>query len=386
MLEKTHFDVSGDRFAVTYKITGDDAVKRAEQLAVEQTIEFPAHLVPDDSIREHIIGQVESTSPAAADTTFAKVTYAAESSAYALPQLLNVVFGNTSLQPGIRVIDIELPTSVLSHFRGPRFGRDGLRERVGEPRYPLFCTALKPMGLDPRRLAEQAAEYAEGGFHFVKDDHGLADQPMAPLRERVPPILQAIDNTNARTGGNTLYIPSMNSPAERLEEDVRWVVEQGAGGLMFLPGFCGLDAMRRFAEDDDIALPILAHPAMLGSFVTAADNGIGHGVLFGTLMRLAAADATIYPNFGGRFSFSERACVDIANASASELGHIKPIFPSPGGGMRFDNVPDMIRVYGADVMFLIGGALHDGEEGVTARCRMLIDSVRQAVDARSDWQ
>ena len=119
---------------------------------------------------------------------------------------------------------------------------------------------------------------------------------------------------------------------------------------------------------------------MLGSFVTAPDCGIAHDLLFGTLMRLAGAEATIYPNFGGWFSFSENECVDIAVSTASSFGHIKSISPAPGGGMRFDNVPDMVRVGGADVMFLIGGALHDGDEDVATRCRKLIDLVRTAVD------
>ncbi len=381
MLSKTQFDVSGERFTVSYLISDSDAEARARHLIVEQTIEFPEHLVPDDSIREHIIGRIERLASVSDAAAVVDVSYSAESSGFTLPQLLNLIFGNISLQPGVRVAEIKLPDSMLGLFKGPRFGRDGLRERVGEAEYPIFCTALKPMGLSSSSLAAQAAEYVNGGFHIIKDDHGLADQPTAPFRERVPRILDSVNEANARNGSSTLYVPSLNSPSERLVDDAKWAVELGAGGLMLLPGISGMDTMRRFAEDDDIAVPILAHPAMMGSYVSSPVSGMAHSVIFGQLSRLAGADATIFPNFGGRFSFLESECLEIAAQTVAPMANIKANFPAPGGGMRVENVPDMVRAYGRDVMFLVGGALHDGDEGVAARCENFISSVTEAIQA-----
>ncbi len=375
MLASTEFDVSGERFSVKYQIADDDAEARAKHLVVEQTIEFPEHLVPEDSIREHIIGRIESIESAGLGAKNITVSYSIESSGFNLPQLLNVVFGNISLQPGVRVLNLDLPDSVLNLFKGPRFGRDGLRDLLGELEYPLFCTALKPMGLSSNRLAEQAAQYVKGGFQLIKDDHGLSNQPMATFRKRVPKIVEAVRNANAKHGSNCLYLPSLNGPSEKLAEDAYWAVEQGVGGLMLLPGICGLDVMRRFAEDDGLGVPILAHPAFMGSFVSSPQSGLSHRVIFGQLARLAGADATIYPNFGGRFSFTEKQCQEIALSTEVQMGHLRSIFPAPGGGMRLDNISDMIRVYGRDVMFLVGGALHDGDESIPTRCRMLIDKV-----------
>ena len=47
--------------------------------------------------------------------------------------------------------------------------------------------------------------------------------------------------------------------------------------------------------------------AMLGGGSTDAVRGFSHKVLLGILPRLAGADATIFPNFGGRFGFSVEA-------------------------------------------------------------------------------
>lgn len=78
--------------------------------------------------------------------------------------------------------------------------------------------------------------------------------------------------------------------------------------------------MQQLARAEDLSLPLMSHPAFLGSHVTHPDQGISHGVLFGKVMRLAGADASVYPNYGGRFSFSKEECHQIAHASVAELG------------------------------------------------------------------
>ena len=137
---------------------------------------------------------------------------------------------------------------------------------------------------------------------------------------------------------------------------------------MVAPGLIGFDLMRQLAEDDGLALPFMTHPALQGSFVTGA-GGISHGVLFGQLARLAGADATIFPNFGGRFSFSREECEDIVHGTQEPMGHLKPIFPAPGGGMGLDRVPEMLETYGKDLIFLIGGGLFQHGPDLADNCR-----------------
>ncbi|HYW85779.1 MAG TPA: ribulose 1,5-bisphosphate carboxylase large subunit, partial [Spirochaetia bacterium] len=88
------------------------------------------------------------------------------------------------------------------------------------------------------------------------------------------------------------------------------------------------------------------------------ESGISHAVLYGQLMRLAGADATIFPNYGGRFSFSREQCAGIAALCAEEMGGLRPILPAPGGGMTADRAGDMREVYGRDFILLIGAGLH----------------------------
>ena len=51
--------------------------------------------------------------------------------------------------------------------------------------------------------------------------------------------------------------------------------------------------------------------------------------------------------------------------------------PVPAGGMTTERVEEMLAFYGHDVMLLIGGALLDAKEQMTAATRAFTDKVRQ---------
>jgi ribulose-bisphosphate carboxylase large chain len=376
-------NLSGERFRVVYRLKGSEgeALQKAREICVEQTIEFPDDLVTGGDIREHILGRIEAFQPAGlvespepAETVSvsaweAVISYAVEITGFELTQLLNVIFGNFSLKPGVRVERLELPENLLKSFKGPRFGINGVRDLIGVPERPLLCSALKPMGLSVKVLADLAYRFALGGVDMIKDDHGLADQPFAPFHERVERCAEAVAKANRETGGKCLYIPHVTAPADQITAKALFAKEKGAGGLMVAPGLVGLDTMRSLADDDRIRLPIISHPAFQGSFVTSRDSGVSHHVIFGQLPRLAGADASIYPNYGGRFSFSKEDCLNIVQGATASMHHIKPIFSAPGGGMSLERIPEMVETYGKDVIFLIGGALHKMGPDLVENCR-----------------
>ena len=99
-------------------------------------------------------------------------------------------------------------TELLATFRGPSAGIAGLRARVGATGRALTCSALKPQGLAPDRLAQLAERFARGGVDYIKDDHGLADQDYSRFAERVPAIAAAVARAAERPG-----TPPAMSPA-----------------------------------------------------------------------------------------------------------------------------------------------------------------------------
>lgn len=362
---------SGERFIAVYHLAGNETEARAqaEDICLEQTVELPDALITQPHIREHVLGRVESFERLSPNSYAAHISFAPEIVAGELTQFLNVVFGNISLKPGIRLEQLELPGAMLEKFRGPRFGRAGLRERLKVPRRPLLCTALKPMGLLSRELAELAYQLALGGIDIIKDDHGLAEQHTAEFNERVERCSEAVARANRQTGGNSIYAPNITAPPAYALGSAMEAKRVGAGAVLLAPGIVGFGLMQALADDDEFDLPILSHPSFQGSFVVSRENGISHFCLFGQLNRLAGADAAIFPNFGGRFAFSQNDCRAIAEGCSVEMGRIAPIFPTPAGGMSLERVPEMREICGEDAIFLIGAGLRSHSPDLVANCR-----------------
>jgi ribulose-bisphosphate carboxylase large chain len=348
-----------DRIYVTYKFTGEDPKAIAEVIRAEQTIEFPFELAPA-WIQEEVVGKVEEISSTDKTTHLITISYNPDVTGGELNQFLNVLWGNVSLFPGIKIVDLKLPEPFLEKYKGPRFGVNGLREIFNAPTRPLVSTALKPMGSDAKTLAEMARTLALAGFDLIKDDHSLANQPWATWKERVTLVSRAVREANEVTGGKSVYAPSLNLPFDQIVDAAHTAKDLGAGALLVLPGITGFDSLRLLAADDSLALPIQGHPAMLGSLVTSKYEGISHGIALGTLMRLAGADISIFPNVGGRFSFTKDQCLEITDKSREKLGSLKPMLVSPAGGMTLERIPEMIEMYGKDSALLIGGALSRG--------------------------
>jgi ribulose-bisphosphate carboxylase large chain len=361
-----------DRIYVTYAFVGDDPAAIADVIRVEQTIEFPYELAPS-WIQEEVVGKVEEISSTDKAHHLITISYNPEVTGGELNQLLNVIWGNVSLFPGIRIVDLKLPNSLIAKFSGPRFGIDGLRKLLNAPTRPVVATALKPMGSDAKSLAKMAHTLALAGFDLIKDDHSLANQPWANWRERVTLVSRAIQEANAITGGDSVYAPSLNLPFDQIHDAAFTAKELGAGALLVLPGITGFDSLRTIAADESLGIPVLGHPAMLGTLVISKELGVSHGIILGTFMRLAGADISIFPNIAGRFSFTAEQCLEIADRSRGKLGDLKPLMIAPAGGMTLERIPEMIDMYGRDSALLIGGALSRGElaDNAARMCEMV---------------
>lgn len=173
-------------------------------------MEFPEVCLPEGVIRDSILGKIESIVASQQGfpngSVLVEISYAVETTAWEFTQLLNVIFGNISIKPGIRVEKINLSPSLLRMFKGPRFGREGLRRMLQVSDRPLLFTALKPQGLSAKELAEIAYKFALGGIDIIKDDHGLTNQPFAPFNERVELCTEAVNKANRETGGRAIYV------------------------------------------------------------------------------------------------------------------------------------------------------------------------------------
>ncbi len=358
----------------TYRLTcaADEVERLSRDIALEQTVEVPESLIQCDRLRDAVVGRVASmvAVEGSANQFDVRIEYPADLAASGLGSLLNLVYGNISLKRCTRLRDVSLPASLLSGYRGPKLGVAGLRRLLGVFGRPLLATALKPRGSTPEQLAARANEFAAGGGDLVKDDHNLVDVHFDDFRRRVELCQQAVIAGSRQSGRPCLYFPNLAAPAGQLERQAEFLVKLGVRGVLISPMIVGLDQVRYLAGKYPLAF--LAHPTFAGAYFHDPSHGIEPGLLLGTLFRLAGCDGTIYPNLGGRFSFTSDDCQQIAARALAPLGDLRPAWPAPAGGMSFDNIPRMASEHGADAIFLIGGALlGDSSDLRTSTARFL---------------
>ena len=360
------------RLLAHYQVGGPaaDIEARAAALALEQSIEMPLTAVTSAYVREQVVARVERITPLGQHH---QVTLAIATATVGrdIGQLMNMLFGNCSLQDDVMLCDVELPAELVASWRGPRHGLDGLRALVGAGRRALTMTALKPQGLPPSELAQLAATFAAAGLDIIKDDHGIADQDYAPFAARVAACQQAVTRANAERGGHSVYAPTLSGGPRQLAAQAHIVREEGVQMVLACPMLMGLPVFEELVRHE-LDCAVLAHPALGGA------ARIAPPLLFGRIFRLLGADATVFPNHGGRFSYNPATCAALARAALEPWHDLKPCAPVPAGGMSVERVDEMLAFYGRDVILLIGGALLAAGEALPQRAREFVTRVHDA--------
>lgn len=346
------------RFTVTYHIdvpTYEEAKAIAWGVQVEQTIEFPYEFVENEWIKEHVVGHLDSLEPSAEGGFDAVIAYNEDTTAMEATQFLNVVFGNSSLQPHIWVTDVQLTPNLASTFGGPRFGLAGLREMTGTYNRPLLQAVIKPMGNSTEDLAAMCSAYTRGGVDVIKDDHGITNQRFAPYMERVKRCAATIAEANEAVGGHTIYAANVSADGEAVLERAYAAKEAGATALMVAPALVGYGWLHRLAKDPGLNMPIISHPAMMGGFALPGVSGIADHLWFALFPRIFGADMPIFVSYGGRFTFKAPQCKKIHETCSMPYHGLKAACPSPGGGVTAKRLPELKSLYGPDTMYLVGG-------------------------------
>ncbi len=369
--------MSADRIHVVYRlqVPPADAIRRAELLAIEQSIETPPEAVMDRRVLDEVAARVERVEAQPDGTSLAHVALSAESVGEDAGQLINMLFGNSSLQQDVEVVDLQIPARLSAALGGPNFGIDGLRRLTNVHRRPLTCTALKPIGSDVTHLRSLCSTFAYAGIDVIKDDHGWANQVSAPFAERVVACQRAVDEANAAHPGRcTIYAPSLYGTHSQMLRQIELARGLGVKMVLIAPMVCGvatLNALQR--EHADLAF--LAHPALGGN------SRIAPALLLGKLFRLFGADAVIFPNHGGRFTYSRAACHAIAANNRGDWHALRRSLPTPAGGISVERCTEVVAEYGPDTMLLIGGSLLIAREELGARTRAFVETVHASASS-----
>jgi ribulose-bisphosphate carboxylase large chain len=359
--------MSHEPVRVVYRLraVGAEAVRRAEALALEQSVEMPIEAVTDERVLREVVARVERLEPHG-NGALAHLALSAESIGADAGQLLNMMFGNSSLLDDVTVEDIEVPDALARHFGGPRLGIEGIRQLTGVRGRALSCTALKPIGSSVEDLARMTRAFCRAGLDVIKDDHGWAADARVAFRERVVACQREVDAASRGRPTRTLYAPAVAGSLDQLREQIRFAQAQGVVMVLVAPMIAGVSNLQALRAEFP-GMAVLAHPALAGHQIAPP--------VLGTLLRLLGADAVIFPNHGGRFSYTPAVCTALVERLRAPRPGLLPALPVPAGGMSVERVPELVANYGHDTMLLIGGSLLIAREQLEARSRAFVEAV-----------
>jgi ribulose-bisphosphate carboxylase large chain len=366
------------RVTVTYRVAvrPSDVEAVAQAIALEQSVELPATAVHDADVRANVMGRVAAIRPHAEGAFDVDIELAAATMGGDVAQIVNMLFGNSSLHSHVELVDVRFPDALIAALPGPSFGAGGLRDVVGVHDRPLTCAALKPQGLSAERLAGLCETLARAGIDVIKDDHGLADQAYSPFAMRVHACQRAVDRASVETGHRSVYAPSAVGSPRRVAAQARIARDAGARALLLAPSLLGLPAVAELVRED-VEVPVIAHPSFGGA------TRIAHPLLLGTLYRALGADAVIFPHAGGRFAPPASACRELAERLSAPLGQFPPSLPVPAGGLQLDTLQEVVDFHGRDVMLLVGGSLLADRSRIAERAARFVAAVRETSLARA---
>lgn len=358
------------RIIATYHVRSDarSIAARAQAIAVEQSVEMPLTAIEDQHILDEIVGKVEDIADLGSGLFAVRIALAASTVGADAGQLINMLFGNVSLQDDVVLHDVSFPDEMTERWKGPPYGLRGMRKLTGIKGRAFTCAALKPQGLPAEKLAALAERFARGGIDFIKDDHGLGTQMYSPFGERVKAVATALRRVHEETGHQTRYVPSVSGHLTRAMQNIVDARHEGIEEFMLQPMIMGLSNFKKLRGMSGVRF--FAHPAFAGA------SRIAPPLLFGKIFRMLGADTVIFPNHGGRFGYSPDTCRSIAGEALKPWLKLEGAIPVPAGGMTLERVDEMLHFYGADVMLLIGGALLDARERLIEQTAAFVERVK----------
>lgn len=365
-------------FDISYRVTvpdGETIDDKIEGICLEQSVELPRSVLSGE-IETKVVGRLSSKKQIDESLYEVSINWPNENLGNDISQFLNILYGNISLQSGIRIISVEWKKLEAGLFAGPAFGIHELRKQYGIQDRALAGTSLKPLGTDAEGIGKLCYQFAAGGLDIIKDDHGISNQSYAPFEPRVKACVEAIKRAADKTGHRARYFPHITALAAESIKRYERAAELGADGVLICPHIAGMETMHQLARMD-LPLPIIAHPAFSGGLTTNGEQGLTPDLLYGELWRALGADFVVYPNTAGRFSFTQDECEAINLGARETALPFESSFPMPGGGMKRSNIPHWLETYGIDTVFLLGTSLYEHPEGPRVAARELSTMIKE---------
>lgn len=294
-----------------------------------------------------------------------------------IPNILSGVAGNVfGLKDlkNLRLNDIHLPERLLKSFKGPKYGIGGIRKLLKIKERPLVGTIIKPkLGLKTEDHAKVAYDAWIGGVDIVKDDENLSGQVFNKFENRLKKTFKMKEKAERETGEKKVYMINVTAETKEMIRRAKLVENIGNEYIMIdiiTTGWSALQTLRN--EDFDLVLH--AHRAGHAAFTKNPKHGIAMKVI-AKLTRVVGLDQLHVGTVVGKMFETKKEVSENCEVLKSKMFDLKPVMPVASGGLQPAMIPELVRIFGKDVVMQFGGGIHALGTKVGAM------AVRQALDA-----
>ena len=296
-----------------------------------------------------------------------------------MPEILSSIAGNIfgmKTVKNLRLNDIIFPKQIVKSFKGPRFGKEGVRKLTRVKERPFCGTIVKPkVGLNPAEHAKVAYEAWAGGLDVVKDDENLSSMTFNKFETRIAKTLDARDKAQTETGEKKIYMPNITAETMKMLERADYVKSLGGEYIMvdiLTCGWAGLQTVR----DANLNMFIHAHRAGHAAFTRNPKHGISMKTI-GRVARVIGVDQLHIGTAVGKMEGSAEDVTGSQKGLEEDMFGIKPVLSVASGGLHPGHTPDLVKILGKDIVAQYGGGCHGHPEGTRAGAT----AIRQSIEA-----
>ncbi|NYZ75117.1 type III ribulose-bisphosphate carboxylase [Candidatus Micrarchaeota archaeon] len=323
-----------------------------------------------------------------------KIAYNADLfEAGSIPQIWSAIAGNVfgmKAADNLRLLDVELPSSILRAYKGPALGIPGIRKMLNVSKRPLIGTIVKPkVGLSAKEHAQVAYEAWAGGLDLVKDDENLTSMKYNKFEDRLAATLEAKDLAEQETGEKKIYVCNVTAETMEMLRRAQLIKDQGGNCAMIDIITAGWAAVQSLREANT-GLILHGHRAMHAAITRNRRHGISM-LVFAKFARLAGIDELHIGAIYGKMEGTKKEVLTMeheiedriikpderTHVLAEKWLHIKPTFAIASGGLHPGVLDKLVHAMGNDCICQAGGGVHGHEKGT----RVGATAMRQALEA-----
>jgi len=278
-----------------------------------------------------------------------------------LQQILNLLaLFDAPIFNMLMIDDIEFPDSFSQKFKGPRFGREGIREILGVKDRPLLQATFLPVeNLDINYVTNLSRRLFLAGVDEISD-HRTMVEGLNSFRERVEALCGLLDEIKSNNGDQKIYYFHIYGEDYEERLDILKNTKCSGIGVALAPLSFGIPSTFRVLNSIEGRFPVLFGLLLQVPFTKYARKFLtekgeilsGFGISMKVLIKFfvllggdeIVVDPPLYPH-----SDKEEVKIQCIILDSYFKDFKKP-FPVFLGGIRPHNIPTLISEYGRDIV------------------------------------